>query len=134
MSADNCIFFCASLRLDSCVCVENVFQKCHPRECITAIIRWAMLSLMNGSHGEKKHFKVSKCEMRICTLHWKYYTIIGPIRDDSLKEKILKPWKGALISHSVCLSVCVSVCVCVCERAIGHTFWPRNLIFGLSDP
>ena len=22
----------------------------------------------------------------------------------------------------------------VCARATGHTFWPRNLIFGLSDP
>ena len=33
--------------------------------------------------------------------------IIGPILDDRLKENILKPWKGALSSHSVCLSVCV---------------------------
>ena len=30
--------------------------------------------------------------------------------------------------------VTLSVCVCVCARATGHTFWPRNLIFGLSDP
>ena len=28
----------------------------------------------------------------------------------------------------------VSVCVSVRSRATGHTFWPRNLIFGLSDP
>ena len=52
--------------------------------------------------------------------------VFGPILDDRLKEKLLKPWKGALSSHSVC--------PCVCERATGHTFWPRNLIFGLSDP
>ena len=57
---------------------------------------------------------------------WKKREYIGPILDDRLKEKILKPWKGALSSHSVCLSVC--------ERATGHTFWPRNAIFGLSDP
>ena len=25
-------------------------------------------------------------------------------------------------------------CLSVCSRATGHTFWPRNLIFGLSDP
>ena len=35
---------------------------------------------------------------------------VGPILDDRLKEKLLKPWKGALCSHyRVCLSVCVSV-------------------------
>ena len=28
----------------------------------------------------------------------------------------------------------VSVCVSVCTRATEHTFWLRNLIFGLSDP
>ena len=28
----------------------------------------------------------------------------------------------------------VSVCVSVCTRATVHTFWSRNLIFGLSDP
>ena len=58
---------------------------------------------------------------------------IGPILDDRLKEKILKPWKGALSSHSVCLSVCLSVCPSVCERPTGYTFWPRNLIFGQND-
>ena len=26
------------------------------------------------------------------------------------------------------------MCLCVCAQATGHTFWPRNLIFGLSDP
>ena len=36
--------------------------------------------------------------------------VIGPILDDRLKEKILKPWKGAHSSH---FRVCVSVCVCV---------------------
>ena len=36
--------------------------------------------------------------------------IVGPIRDDRLKEKILKPWKGVLcINFRVCLSVCFSV-------------------------
>ena len=28
---------------------------------------------------------------------------IGPILDDRLKEKILKPWKGAHSIHSVCV-------------------------------
>ena len=28
----------------------------------------------------------------------------------------------------------VSVCLSVCLRATEHTFWPRNLIFGLKDP
>ena len=30
--------------------------------------------------------------------------------------------------------MCLSVCLSVCAQATGHTFWPRNLIFGLSDP
>ena len=34
---------------------------------------------------------------------------IGPILDDMLKEEILKPWKGAHSSHSVCVSVCPCV-------------------------
>ena len=52
---------------------------------------------------------------------------IGPILDDRLKEKILKPWKGAHSSH-------FRVCLSVCNQATEHIFWPRNLIFGLSDP
>ena len=28
----------------------------------------------------------------------------------------------------------VNFCLSVCPRATGHTFWPRNLIFGLNDP
>ena len=37
---------------------------------------------------------------------------------------------------SVVTFVCVCLCVClsVCAQATGHTFWPRNLIFGLNDP
>ena len=52
---------------------------------------------------------------------------IGPILDDRLKEKLLKPWKGAHSSH-------FRVCLCVRTRATGHTFWPENLIFRLNDP
>ena len=37
------------------------------------------------------------------------FSRIGPILDDRLKEKILKPWKGAHSSHSVCPSVCLCV-------------------------
>ena len=63
------------------------------------------------------------------------FVLVGPILDDRLKEKILKSWKGALSSHfRVCLSVCLSVRLSVRPRAAGHTFWPKNLIFGLSDP
>ena len=57
-------------------------------------------------------------------------TLLDRSFGDRLEEKFLKPWKGALSSHYVCLSVRLSVCA----RATGHTFWPRKLIFGLSDP
>ena len=40
----------------------------------------------------------------------KFNICIGPILDDRLKEKLLKPWKSALCSHfRVCFSVCFSV-------------------------
>ena len=53
--------------------------------------------------------------------HIKQY--IGPILDDRLKEKLLKPWKGALCFHfRVCPSVCPSVRLSVCSRATSHTF------------
>ena len=52
---------------------------------------------------------------------------IGPLLDDRLKEKFLKPWKGVLSIH-------FRVCLSVCTRATEDTFWPRNLIFGSSDP
>merc|ERR1711923_154855 len=38
--------------------------------------------------------------------------------------------KGCPLDSLSCLSVCLSVCV----RSTEHTFWPRNLIFGLKDP
>ena len=61
------------------------------------------------------------------------HSLFGSILDDRLKEKLLKPWKGAHSSHfRVC--VCVCVCVSVYTRATEHSFWPRNIFFGLSDP
>ena len=47
------------------------------------------------------------CIDQIVMLHsicWKAF-VFGPILDDRLKEKILKPYKGAHSSHSVCVSV-----------------------------
>ena len=43
---------------------------------------------------------------------------IGPILDDRMKEKVMKPRKGAHSGHSVC----VSFRLCVCKQDIGHTF------------
>ena len=54
--------------------------------------------------------------------------LVGPILDDRLKEKFLKPWKGVLCNH-----FCVCVCVSVCTRATEHIFWARNLFFGSSE-
>ena len=47
----------------------------------------------------------------------------------TVKWVIFQIFGNFSIKHSVCVSVCVSVC----EWATGHTFWPRNIIFGLSD-
>ena len=43
--------------------------------------------------------------------------IIGPILDDRLKEKLMKPWKDALSSH---FRVCLSVRVCVFAGYRAH--------------
>ena len=51
------------------------------------------------------------------------WSVFGPILDDRLKEKILKPWKGVLCIHFR-----------VCLRATEHTLLTMNLIFKLSDP
>ena len=60
-------------------------------------------------------------------LRYSYLTpiAIGPILDDRLKEKFMKPWKCVL-----CIHFRVCVCVCVCTRATDHRFWARILIFG----
>ena len=44
----------------------------------------------------------------------------GPILDDRLKEQILKPWKGAHSSLSVCLSVNKLQCT---PFDLGIDFW-----------
>ena len=63
------------------------------------------------------------------------HILIGPILDDRLKENSWNPERvPSVVTLCVCLSVCLCVCLCVCAQATGHTFWPRNLIFGLSDP
>ena len=45
-----------------------------------------------------------------------------------------KSWNPQRVSSVVTLSVCLCVRPSVRERATGHTFTPRNLIFGLNDP
>ena len=61
---------------------------------------------------------------------------VGPlfIKKKENKKKFEKRGPQCLLSLSVCLSVCVSVCVSVCSRPVGHSFWPRVLIFGMKDP
>ena len=48
------------------------------------------------------------------------------------RKKSWNPERVPSVVTFVC--VCLSVCLCVCNRATEHTFWPRNLIFGLNDP
>ena len=52
---------------------------------------------------------------------------IRPILDDGLKERILNPERAFSVITFVC------ACLCVSPWAREHSFWPRNLIFGLSD-
>ena len=57
-----------------------------------------------------------KC-MCVKCVHRAQVTVFGPILDDRLKEKILKPWKGGHSSH-------FRVCLCVCDLlAYQPNFW-----------
>ena len=52
-----------------------------------------------------------------------------------LKKEMTETMIMSLVfAFSVCLCVCVSVCVSVCSRPVGHSVWPRGLIFGIIDP
>ena len=62
-----------------------------------------------------------------CLLVFCFFYGFGPILENRLKEKILKPWKFVLCIH---FRVCLSVCLSVCNRANEHTFWHRNLFLG----
>ena len=50
--------------------------------------------------------------------------IFGPLIDDRLKEKFLKPRKNVLCFH---FRVCVCLCVCPYASYRAH-LWPRNLL------
>ena len=50
----------------------------------------------------------------------------------SLKGAVQKFRKKG--SSVFAFSVCLSVCVSVCSRPVGHSFWPRGLIFGMKGP
>ena len=56
------------------------------------------------------------------------------IRPIFLDRSLMIGWrKNSWNPERVPSVVTLSVCLSVCERATGHTFWLRNLFFGLSD-
>ena len=100
----------------------------HARTCLfICLLRFELFTL--SANARRIKFAVSlnclRAPQRVLCMSG-LGVIIGPILDDRLKEKLLKPWKGAHSSH-------FRVCLSVCMRATEQIFWPRNLIFGLSD-
>ena len=63
-----------------------------------------------------------KCLVVFVSMSFDLRIAIWAILDDRLKEKILKPWKGAHSSHSV--SLCHSVRVYVCLSVNGLQVTP----------
>ena len=94
---------------------------------------WKSFSKWNedSSLQRNTHMKVavSVAARRCACFLFVLVFLFGPILNDRLKEKIPKPWKGALSIHFR-----VFVWLCLCTRATDHSFWARNLIFGLLDP
>ena len=80
----------------------------------------------------KKEWELKKIRgILIEKIPWKI--CIGPILDDRLKEKILKPWKGVLCIHfrvclPVCICVCLSVCVSVCPSVRLYAGYGAHLL------
>ena len=93
------------------------------------------------------HFRVCVCVcVSVCSLatghtFWPRNLSFGGLNDPwNMRKKCIlgrslmigwrkKSWNPERVPSVVTLSVCLSVC----ERATGHTFWLRNLIFELSD-
>ena len=74
-----------------------------------------------------------------------FFSFFGPILDDRLKEKILKPWKGVhsfLFFEIFIFTLFIGIfqffpyitLVNLCFQATGHSFSCRNMIFGLREP
>ena len=82
---------------------------------------WHQLALVYSPAGPPS------LPLRVAGVNEMVPNVVGTILGDRLKEKILKLWKGPHSSQ-------FRVCLFVRSRAAGHTFWPRNLIFGLNDP
>ena len=62
----------------------------------------------------------SLCVCCLCII-WSN-NIIGPIRDDGLKEKHSETLKGCPLYSLSCVCLCLAVCMSVCPRATKHTF------------
>ena len=115
---------------------RHILQLCHWKVWVIFCRFWWLWRILTNPWGKKRgcngHHSNADADTLIETTTRKSALskpadtdlLVGPILDDRLKEKLLK---GALCSH-------FQVYLSVCSRATGHTFWPRNLIFGLIDP
>ena len=89
-------------------------SKLHPREVVKNVsskskqIYWKSYRKWDCNRKNRLTENMDNCNMESqCSKTSTDSHYIGPILDDRLKEKILKPWKGALSSQSVCPSVCL---------------------------
>ena len=67
--------------------------------------------------------------------YWEKYTF-GILEIELLDRSLMIGWRKNSSNPERMSSVftLVSVCLSVCNQTTEHIFWPRNLIFGLSDP
>ena len=98
-------------------------------------------SLVEDSGNQHRHIQVKerRCQsgrnlwLRLYSKWYQptlFYTIYHP--QPLLGRSLLIAWRKNSWNPERVPSVVTFVSVC--SRATEHTFWPRNLIFGLSDP
>ena len=86
---------------------EQLYKACLPKKIQAATVVYDGTIVFGNSRKIVQHNEAPEDVATVIydSKHAGQSNVFGPILDDRLKEKILKPRKGAHSSHYVCLSV-----------------------------
>ena len=89
-----------------------------------------LCNVIDTNPGQLPNLNVQALDLLLSSMFVRDRFRTAPFKENR-KSNIFFSKKGSSVfTFSVCLSVCVSVC----SRPVGHSFWPRGLIFGMNDP